>query len=259
MNEIITFGQGYKLTPQIKVFITSAKKVADTVTVISSALSEDLIDYLKSNNVQIIDSHEIANKYNVIKTLSPYTLKMIYFYLYLKHYTNSNNVYLCDFTDIYFQKNPFDLIVNDKPYVTSENGLVESCQTNSTWINVCYNYDVFGLLSKKEILNGGNIFGNKEKVTDLLKELCLDMTQIISRIGNYQNIDQASLIKTVYFDEFRYNILNKYEIFNLANHRNSKVELKKKTIHINNTCSTVIHQYDAIKTLEQYLLDTYGQ
>ena len=33
------------------------------------------------------------------------------------------------------------------------------------------------------------------------------MGSIISRVGNYQNIDQASLNKVVYFDEYNYSIL----------------------------------------------------
>ena len=33
MNEIITYGKGYKLTPGIKVFIKSAKEVCKHVTI----------------------------------------------------------------------------------------------------------------------------------------------------------------------------------------------------------------------------------
>ena len=257
MNEIITFGQGYKLSPGIKAFVHSAKKVCDNVTVICTNLDNDVVSFLNKHNVKLVDSKELATKYNVKTTLSPYTLKMIYFYLYCKHICNAENVYLCDFTDLYFQKNPFELIKNNKPYVTSENSLIGKCQTNSTWLIHCYNQDLYSMVAKYEILNGGNIFGNKKSVIDLLKEMCHDMSLIISRIGNYQNIDQACLIKTVYFDRLRYNILNNYEVFNLANSTNAVYEQAKSTIKLNGRVPYVIHQYDAIKPLEKHLFEPY--
>lgn len=252
MNEIITFGQGYKLSKGIKVFVQSAKKFCNILTIISSGLTEELREYLVSNNVNLVDAGELAKKHSIQTSVSPYTLKVIYFYLYSKFYSTSSNVYLCDFTDIYLQKSPFELIENTRPYVSSENYVIGNCQTNSTWINICYNIDTYNLLKRFEILNGGSVLGNREGCVGLLKEMCSDMTQIISRIGNYQNIDQASLIKTVFFDLYRYNILNKFEIFNLAHFTNASVEYGD-LIKINKREPCVIHQYDAIKELENYL------
>ena len=258
MNEIVTFGQGYKLNSGIKVFVKSAKKFCNKLTIICSQLDTTLINFLKEHNVNIIEASELTNKYNVDVNLSPYTLKVIYFYLYVKHISSSTNVYMCDFTDIYFQQNLFELITTDKPYVTSENFYISKCQTNTTWINICYNPDIYNLLNKYEILNGGSILGKKEGVVSLLKEMCLDMTQIISKVGNYQNIDQASLNKVVYFDKFRYNILSNFEIANLAHFGNAEVVLKSDNIKINGKQPFVIHQYDVIKQLEQFLYDQFN-
>lgn len=252
MNEIVTYGQGYKLSPGIKVFVKSAKSVCNNVTIICSGLTKDLIKFLNEHNINVVEADEIARKYNVKTSISPYTLKVIYFYLYCKHYSTSSNVYLCDLTDVFFQKNVFELIKNNKPYVTSENYNICNCKTNTTWLNLCYNEDIYNLLKQYEILNGGSILGNRESVTELLKEMCLDMTGIISRIGNYQNIDQASLNKTIYFDQYRYNILNRFEIANLAHFSSAKVEFND-LIAIDNKIPYVIHQYDVIKPLENYL------
>ena len=226
--------------------------MCNQVTVISTGLTDDLISFLTDNGVNLINADELAKTHNVKTNISPYTLKVIYFYLYVKFYSLNTNVYLSDFTDLFFQKDPFDLIQNTKPYVTSENHYMYDCETNKTWINICYNADVFNLLKKYQILNGGTIFGNRETVIDLLKELCTDMTHIISRIGNYQNIDQASLNKTVYFDQHRYNILSGYQIMNLAHFQHAKVEYGDY-ITINGKTPHVIHQYDVIKPLENYL------
>jgi hypothetical protein len=252
VNEIITYGQGYKLSPGIKVFINSAKKVSKLVTVIGSGLTKELTEFLKDNNVNLIDSKELSEKFKIQNFLSPYTLKVIYFYLYAKHICTASNVYLCDFTDLYFQKNPFDLVNSAKPYVTTENEYISNCETNTTWVSLCYNQDIYNLLKRYQILNGGTIFGRREACADLLKEMCNDMTQIISRIGNYQNIDQASLNKVVYFDSHRYNILKNNEIANLAHLANSRVNLGEQ-ISINDNVPYVLHQYDVIKQVENYL------
>lgn len=257
MNEIVTFGKGYKLNNGIQVFVKSAKKFCDKLTIICSNLDNKLIDFLNKHKINIIDADEIAKKYNVDNTLSPYTLKVIFFYLYCKHLCNSKQVYMCDFTDLCFRKNLFDLITNEKPYVTSENYKILNCETNTTWINLCYNADIYKLLRNYEILNGGSILGKTEGVVSLLKEMCADMTQIISRIGNYQNIDQASLNKVVYFDKIRYNILSNLEIANLAHYGNAKVTMNKNKITINDKEPFVLHQYDVIKTLEQFLYEQY--
>ena len=257
MNEIITFGKGYKLSPGIKVFVKSAKNFCKTLTLITSGITDELKHFLLDNNVNLVEADEMSVKHNVNTTISPYTLKVIYFYLYCKYYCTSSNVYLCDFTDVFIQKDPFQLIENYKPYVTSENSNIGNCKTNTTWINLCYNPDVYKLLMKYDIINGGSILGNREACVALLKEMCVDMTQIISRIGNYQNIDQASLNKVVYFDQYNYNILNNFEITNLAHFPNANVNTQSDVISIDGKQPCVIHQYDVIKNLENFLYVKY--
>lgn len=257
MNEIITFGKGYKLTSGIKVFVKSAKSFCNKLTIICSNLDSELIEFLNQHNVNVVDSATIFQKHNVDENLSPYTLKVIFFYLYCKHYSTSTNVYLCDFTDIYFQKNLFEIVANFKPYVTSENYLISNCQVNTTWINKCYNHDIYGLLRHYEILNGGSILGERAGIIDLLKEMCVDMTHIISRIGNYQNIDQASLNKVVYFDKLRYNIINNLELVNLAHFEQAVFEMKPSCVKVNNKVPYVLHQYNRIKLLEKFLYEQY--
>ena len=247
MNEIITFGHGYGLTPGIKVFVKSARALCEHVTVIASNLSPDLQAFLENEGVGVFDARVLSDRFGVSMGLSPYTLKVIFFYLYCKHYCKAKNIYLCDFTDIYFQRDPFLLTVGDKACVTSENCLVQDCQTNTTWIKHCYNEDIYGLLRGKEILNGGSILGKREAAAELLKEMCDDMAQIITRVGNYPNIDQASMTKVVHFDRHRYDILHKREIVNMAHTPNDT----------DFYYTYVVHQYDVNKPLMNRLYDTY--
>ena len=258
MGEIITYGKGYSLTPGIKVFVQSAIQTGNKVTIIGSQLGADVLKYAEDNNVTIYNSEILSKKYNVNDNISPYTLKVIYFYLYCKHVSKEEDVYLCDFTDVYFQKNVFELIKNNKPYVTSENKKINTCDTNTTWINICYNPDILNLLGKHEILNGGSILGKRDACLYLLDEMCKDMGSIITRIGNYQNIDQASMNKVVYFDQHNHNILKDGEILNCAHSGNAITKNVNGIYSINNIASHVIHQYDVIKSLEKELYEKYN-
>jgi len=247
MKEIIAFGAGYDVSDGIKVFVKSAKKHCDKLTVITLNVKDELIFFLQNEDVNVVRGSDLSEKYKVSQSISPYTLKTIFFYLYTKHVTKSDQVYLCDFTDIFIQRSPFELIKTDKVYVTSENYPIVKCDTNTTWINICYNSDIYNLLKDKEILNGGNILGIRESCVDLLHEMTLDTADVMSRIGNYTNIDQAILNKVVYFDKFRYNILRNKEIINLA-YSSTMTDFSK---------TYVIHQYDVNKQLEALLYGKY--
>ena len=247
MNEIITFAGGYDIQPGIEVFLKSSRDKGSRV-VIDLECKESLRQRFEQEpSLTVIDARILATKYNVALGLSPYTLKVIFFYLYCKHYSKAEKVYLCDLTDVYFQKDPFLMSLEDKAYVTSENCLIRDCKTNAAWINHCYNADIYNILKDKEILNGGSILGEREKAVELLGEMCADMTQIIARVGNYPNIDQASMNKVVYFDQHRYGILNKKEVVNMAH---SPEDTDFHNTHI-------IHQYDVNKPLMNQLYNTY--
>jgi hypothetical protein len=258
MNEIVTFGKNYQLTDGIKVFAKSAKKVPDcVVTVIGIDLSDDTIDFLQREGVRVVDGRELAVKHNVNLNISPYTLKVIFFRLYCKHYTESKKIYFCDFTDVYFNGNLFEIITSDNvTYVSSEKQLIKNCQTNTTWLNICYNTDITNLLKGKEILNGGTVLGYRECCLDLLDEMCNDMSLIIGRVGNYQNIDQASLNKCVYFNEIKYSVLKENEILNCA-HQATLSVTNDGRYRLGDYVPYVIHQYDVIKPLEEKLYETY--
>ena len=259
MNEIVTFGKGYSLNGGIKVFAKSAKHVPNCkTTVIGIDLSNDVIQFLTKEGVNIIDGKEIATKHNVNLNISPYTLKVIFFRLYCKHYTTSEKIYFCDFTDVYFNGNLFDIVTDlNTTYVSSENQLIKKCQTNTTWLNICYNPDITNLLKNKQILNGGTILGYKESCLDLLDEMCKDMALIIGRVGNYQNIDQASLNKCVHFNFYKYTVLQNNEILNCAHQSTLSYINNNGNYQLGSYNPYVIHQYDVIKSLEKNLYDTY--
>ena len=251
-NEIVVYGKGYTLNDGIKTIVSSAKKINANITVISDNLDYSVVNYVEDNGGKIF-SVDNFSPFNVTTSLSPYTLKVIYFYLYTKNFSKSENVYLCDFTDIYLQENLFELIKNDKPYVTSENKKIKDCDVNTTWINICYDRDMFQQIKDNDIINGGNIFGKRESCIKLLKEMCIDMQQIISRVGNYANIDQASLTKTVHTNhELDFNILDNYEVANLAPCSLEEIDFEDDII-VKGIKPYVIHQYDIFDKLKTFI------
>jgi len=257
MNEIITYGQNYSLNKGIKVFIQSAIKTGSKVTVIGCNLKDDVVDYFKNNNVNYVNAHPIAEKYNVDLNLSPYTLKVIFFYLYCSKISTSENVFLCDFTDVYFQGDVFKYFykTQGKPTVFHEIELIMNCKTNTTWMNLCYNTDIFNLTRGYEIINGGAILGHRERCAELLKEMCSDISIVIGRIGNYPNVDQAVLNKVVRFDYLRYNIWDYNTVANMA-YANAKrtVKIKNGKIVIDGSIiPVVVHQYDVNKDVERFI------
>jgi len=257
MNEIITYGQNYSLNKGIKVFIQSAIKTGSKVTVIGCNLKDDVVDYFKNNNVNYVNAHPITEKYNVDLNLSPYTLKVIFFYLYCSKISTSENVFLCDFTDVYFQGDVFKDFykTQGKPTVFHEIELIMNCKTNTTWMNLCYNTDIFNLTRGYEIINGGAILGHRERCAELLKEMCSDISIVIGRIGNYPNVDQAVLNKVVRFDYLRYNIWDYNTVANMA-YANAKrtVKIKNGKIVIDGSIiPVVVHQYDVNKDVERFI------
>lgn len=130
MNEIVAFAGNYSLTDSIRAFVYSSKKHCDKLTVLTLNIASDLNDFLIDNSVNVLDVHEIASKFKVNLSLSLYTLKVIFYFLYLKYYSAANVVFLPDFTDVIVQKNPFDLVRNNLPYVSGECEIIGNCQVN---------------------------------------------------------------------------------------------------------------------------------
>lgn len=257
MNEVITYAQNYDLNDGIKVFVESFNKqcIDSQLTVIYKNLTPDLIGYLKQYSVNLIDAATLDAQFNVVQNISPYTLKVIYFYLYSKNITTSTNLFLCDFTDIFFNKNPFEL-VKDLASVFTEDEIIGNCQTNTTWLNICYNKDIAGLLSSSQIVNGGLILGTRQTCVDLLKEMMTEVGLVLGRIGNYQNIDQAILNKVVHFNKAQYNVVTDHSMINFAHFIKKTYTIQDaEPISIGDLVTYVLHQYDCDKRLEKILND----
>jgi hypothetical protein len=165
----------------------------------------------------------------------------------------ADNLFLTDFTDVYFNKNPFELL-SDKIKVFAENELIGKCKTNLTWMVHCYNQELASLVLKKVIINGGLFLGPRGKCVDLFQEMMVEIKQVIGRVGNYPNIDQAILCKVIHFGGVESVINNDTRVINFAHYSNKfpcVSEIKNGSVYIDNEELYVLHQYNRVKDLEQ--------
>lgn len=256
-NEIITFGKGYRMNPGIKVIVQSAKKnVNAQLTIIGVDLGEDIIKYVTDNGGVYVNGNELAAKHNIDLTLSPYTLKIIFYTLYCKKYSKSDNVFVCDFTDVCFQKDVFD-VVSDKVTVHSENKKIATCDVNTAWFKICYGDEIYNNIKENDILNSGTYFGRREAVIDLLEDMCDSIVNVLNRVGNYLIIDQAAMNKVVYEHKQSYNIREDNKVYNLAHSKDEDANTSGGLVEVDGATPYVLHQYDVMPKLKEFLYNKY--
>lgn len=247
MNEIIAFGSKYSLNNGIRVFVKSSKLYCDKLTIIVLNIEQNLRDFLEQENVNIIEGSELAQKYNINTNISPFTLKVIFYYLYIKHYTKSKNVFICDITDNYFKGNVFNLLSEDKSiFVASEDNKIKNCDVNGTWIRTCYGEYIYNQIRDKNIINSGTLLGTRDECIAFLDKVTKDCNQILSKIS-YPIIDQAVYNKIVHLNEHKVNIISD-GIVNMSH-------LKDKT---KIDTALVLHQYDIDEKLKQSIYSLFN-
>lgn len=249
-NEIISFGGGYDLDDGVKILVKSANKIGQKLTVLSLNMTQNVVDFLKENQVNLVDANTLAEKHKVDLSLSPYSLKILFYYLYCKYYTTSEKVLLSDMTDVCFRKNPFDLIENDRIYISSEGQQIKNCSTNKAWLMHCYqNPAIIQVLLEKEIINSGNILGVRAACVSVLNEMVLEISDVISRVGNYRIIDQIALNKIVHFDRHPHNLFKNREILNMAQSPNDT--------EFSNTY--IVHQYNRNPHVKEHIREYFDR
>ena len=159
MNAAIALSLNFPYTylkPYLKSFID---KVDADLFLITDLTPEQIP--LTSSKIHIVNFTELSKKYNVA-SLTPYNLKPVLFYLYLKELTKDQkytNALLTD-VDVIFQEDPFT--VYKKNYTKElvlgeERHYYRDCQTNSIWYNQGYT-STYSQVKDKKILNCGVIF-----------------------------------------------------------------------------------------------------
>jgi hypothetical protein len=89
---------------------------------------------------------------------------------------NSSHIFLCDVSDLYFQKNPFFKIdwAADLDFFLEDRN-IEDCPYNSAWIEFAYGKTDLERLRAKTISCSGSTFGRTEAIAFYLERMCEEL------------------------------------------------------------------------------------
>ena len=266
MNAAIALSLNFPYTylkPYLKSFID---KVDADLFLITDLISEQIP--ITSNKLHIVNFSELAKKYNVA-SLTPYNLKPILFYLYLKE-LNKDKKYtkaLLTDVDVIFQDDPFT--VYKKNYTENELVLGEErhyyrdCQTNSIWYNQGY-ASTFNQVKDKKILNCGVTIGPIESLIEYQKKVAKELAIVLAR-QNYFAYDQVILNHFTYITkELDFKLLPHGNDFIV--HLSQEDEIQDLSLWVKdniiynpytNNPFVIIHQFDKKKGLKEFVVSKY--
>ena len=180
MNISVALALNYTKT-NIAPFLQSYEKYASGDLYVITDRLDQYQNFTKIKPVSIID---LAQKYNIrLQTLTPYNLKPVVYYLFLKDFKEKcDNVFLTD-VDVVFQADPFS-VLNNIPtntfIICEEAKLYRECDTNTTWFNMGYR-EHYELVRDHKILNCGLTIGNKKSVQDYQKQVAVELQKVLAR------------------------------------------------------------------------------
>ena len=222
---------------------------------------------VKSNKFHFINFSELAQRYKVA-SLTPYNLKPVLFYLYLKELakTSKYKTALLTDVDVVFQKDPFDEYVKRfdpaDMVLSEERRLYSECDTNSIWYRQGYN-ETYSLVKDKKILNCGVTIGPIEGLIDYQKKVAAELSKVLAR-RNYFAYDQVILNHLTYVDkQLHFNVLahlNDFIIHLSQAEEGAETYAIKDELVINTTTNApyvILHQFDKRELLKPFIVKKY--
>jgi len=180
MNISVALALNYTKT-NIAPFLLSYEKYASGPLYVITDRLEQYSCFSKIKPINILD---LTTKYKIrINNLTPYNLKPIVYYLFLKDFQEKcDNVFLTD-VDVVFQDDPFSVLekVSTNTFIICEEAkLYRECDTNTTWFNMGYR-EHYDKVKDHPILNCGLTLGNKESVLVYQKQVAHELQKVLAR------------------------------------------------------------------------------
>lgn len=266
MNAAISLSLNFPYTylkPYLKSFIDNV----DADLFLITDLTTDQIA-VTSKKIHIVNFAELAKKYNVA-SLTPYNLKPVLFYLYLKELNKDKkytNALLTD-VDVIFQRDPFELY--NKDYTSSglvlgeERHYYKDCQTNSIWYHQGYS-STYDQVKDKKILNCGVTIGPIDSLIEYQKKVANELAIVLAR-QNYFAYDQVILNYFTYVTKnLNFKLLPHGNDFIV--HLSQEDEIKDLSLWIKDNIIynpytgnpfVIIHQFDKKKGLKEFVVSKY--
>lgn len=178
MNITVALSLNYKRN-KILPFLKSYEKYASGDLYLITDQCNEFSDF---SNVKPVDIFEFAKKHKISLNLTPYNLKPVLYYLFLKNFNQDCNVLLTD-VDVVFQEDPFKILENvntDTFIICEEKKLYSECDTNTIWFNMGYR-EHYNRVVNNKILNCGITLGNIKSITDYQKQVAYELQRVLAR------------------------------------------------------------------------------
>jgi len=267
-NLIISLMSGYTECRSIEVFIKSALKTRNDVTVLYDKMGDELIEGLKKKypEANLIPYASYIETHNVQKNLSPFNLKYIILYLHVKFYLKEKykHILFSDVSDVYFQSDPFMGRKFHDVFFFAERLKIGQCITNSLWCAQSYGYKQLAEHYDKPIVNTGVMIAKHEKLIPFLKGFLKELEITISQ-GRLDIADQVSM--THYYNK-NCAVCGLYELTGeICAHLAQDVEmgdigerikLEGNSILYMGNKTPIIHQYVRIPNLAETIYQGLG-
>ena len=221
-----------------------------------------------TDKIHLVNFFDLAKKYKVA-SLTPYNLKPVLFYLFLKELKSTGkytNALLSD-VDVIFQADPFARYINEFKtglVLGEEKHPYKDCETNSIWYKQGYGL-YYDSIKDKKILNCGVTIGDINKLIDYQKKVVSELAVVLAR-QNYFAYDQVILNHLTYItQDLKFNILPHLNDFivhlSQVDDVNEDIGLWIKDNKIfnpaTNTPFTVVHQFDKKLKLKKFITEKY--
>ena len=178
-----------------------------------------------------------------------------------------------DFTDVFFQANPFNHVVPDKLNFVKEHIKIKNENWNNTILNTIYPVEIASPVSENEVICSGVIYGPTPSFLSLCNRLVEERNKLSTL--PVRGVDQPILNKLVYFDhafdsdmQFRYC----YEDFCINLHAvkyypalfvdNSVTITDKEVTNCKRNKFSIVHQFnrypDLFMKVQQHYVRSYN-
>ena len=180
-----------------------------------------------------------------------------------------------DFSDIYFQGNPFeilDTLPKDNIIISSEGIPIQDQKWNYGVIGNVYGNDMANAVGPYEVLNCGVIAGNRKTLSEFADIVLDEYGKIPEHTKSIYGVDQAIILKLMYASQ----ILKKtglredvplaahlHTIFNdpidKGRFRNIQISRNKVVYNSNGELFKIVHQYNRSIDMSNEILRHFNQ
>jgi hypothetical protein len=265
-NLIIGGFTNYKID-QLKPWVLSAKEVADKntdIVLIVGNTDAETYDWLSHQGVTVAPMISIPN-------IPIHVLRFLSIYEFLYQNELYDYVVTTDVKDVYFQADPFKLLIDQKLVIASEGLRYKDEPWGNENLYQAYGPYVYDKFKDNEIFNVGTFGGKSEYVKDMVFHIftnginrpipivdqavfnVLINTQPFKDICYYSHnwaAELGTVMDPTKIDSFRPNLLFSEPIWKDG-------ELRVPPMGA--TLFPIVHQYDRVPEIKKFVQEKYGQ